>query len=78
MRMVLGYVLAFTGLAMVVLAVLDWLGIPIRKAAPPATGTRAASIWDALLAFLQKAGWVATAGLILIYLGLKALGLGGF
>ena len=78
MRMVLGSVLAFTGLAMVVLAVLDWLGIPVRRAGQAAGGKRAASIWDALLAFLQKAGWVATAGLILIYLGLKAIGVDSF
>jgi len=78
MRMVLGYVLAFVGLAMIVLAVLDWLGIPIRRAGQASSGGKKASVWDVLLAFLQKAGWVATAGLILIYLGLKAIGVDSF
>ena len=78
MLKILGYAMSFLGLLMVLIPFLEWLGINIRKGARQQTPTGGTTtIWDLLLAVLEKAGWVATAGLLLIYLGLKALGLSG-
>jgi hypothetical protein len=74
----LGHGMVCLGLLMVLIPFLEWLGIGIRRrAVRDSTKGEKKTIWDLLLAFLEKAGWVATAGLILIYLGLKALGLSG-
>ena len=78
MLKILGLIMTCLGLVMVAVAFLEWCGVKIRtKEARKATAGENKTIWDFLLAFLEKAGWVVTAGLILVYLGLKALGLGG-
>jgi hypothetical protein len=77
MLKILGYAMSFLGLLMVLIPFLEWLGINIRKGAGQPTTPGTKTIWDLLLAFLEKAGWVVTAGLILVYLGFKALGLSG-
>ena len=72
--MFVGYILVFVGLAMIILAVLDWLGVLKRKAKQAPGEVQTKGIWHVLLELLKKAGWVAFIGLVLIYLGLKTLG----
>ena len=78
MLKILGLIMTCLGLVMVAAAFLEWCGAKIRTAeARKAAAGDKKTIWDFLLAFLEKAGWVVTAGLILVYFGLKALGLSG-
>lgn len=70
-ELILGYLLILVGLVLVVLPVLAWAGmfqpVTIRSIG-------AATPWDVLLLLVQTIPWVAVLGLLLIYAGLKLLG----
>ena len=59
------------GLRLVVLPVLAWVGV-FQPVGIRAIG--AATPWDVILLLVQTIPWVAVLGLILIYAGLKLLG----
>jgi hypothetical protein len=71
-QLIAGYILILLGVVMEVIALLVWLGV-IK---PPAAGMLmdAAGPWDFLIALLGKAPWCAVVGLLLIYGGLKCVG----
>jgi hypothetical protein len=63
----LGYLLIVVGLIMILLGVLARTGlIKLQRGG----GT----VWDFLIALLEKAPWVVVVGLILIYVGCKMIG----
>jgi len=74
MELALGYLLIIVGLAFEIIAVLVWLGVvkPASSAQPQTL--EGATPWDLLIALLQKAPWTAVVGLLLIYAGLKLVG----
>jgi len=69
-QIIVGYVFIFSGLALVFLAVLAWLG----KLKPKLVDLAAASGWDVLLALVQKLPWIVFVGLLLVYAGLELIG----
>jgi hypothetical protein len=70
MQKVVGYILIFLGMAFLILNVLAWLGV-----VTPAAGLLAqVSGWDVLLALVNKLPWLSIVGLLLIYAGLKMIG----
>ncbi len=71
MQKVTGYILIFLGIACVILSVLVWLGV-ISPASGLSLGQ--ATGWDVLLLLFEKLPWVAIVGLLLIYAGLKMVG----
>jgi hypothetical protein len=71
MQIIVGYILIFLGIAFLILSVLVWFGV-LKPA--PALALAKASGWDVLLALVQKLPWMATVGLLLIYAGLKMIG----
>lgn len=71
MQIVIGYILILLGVAFLVLSVLIWLGVFKPKyelVLQESTG------WDVLIALINKLPWTATIGLLLIYAGLKMIG----
>jgi hypothetical protein len=68
-----GYLLIFIGIVFLILNVLVWLGI----IAPASTTTllAQASAWDVLLALIDKLPWLSIVGLLLIYAGMKMIGI---
>jgi len=69
---IVAYLLIVIGVGMEVVSVLVWLVV-----LQPAGGARALqsfSVWDLLLELLKRAPWPATVGLLMIYAGLKLLG----
>lgn len=70
MQIVVAYLLILIGLAMIVISVLVWLGV-LKPAGKTLT---AASFWDVLLELTKRAPWAAIVGLLLVYAGLKMLG----
>jgi hypothetical protein len=70
MQTVVAYLLILIGVAMEVISVLAWLGVikPVREALSSAT------FWDVLLELTKRAPWPAIVGLLMIYAGLKLLG----
>ena len=72
MQEIIGYVLIILGILMEILAVLVWLGI--LKPSQQARAEGETSVWDLLLELLKRAPWTAVVGLLLIYAGLKMLG----
>jgi hypothetical protein len=72
MQIIVGYILIFLGIAFLVLSVLVWFGV--LKPLTPQAMLAKASGWDVLLALIQKLPWMATVGLLLIYGGLKMIG----
>jgi uncharacterized membrane protein len=69
MLTLLGYLLVILGIVMVVFGVLAWLGI-----VTPHTRILGGGPWDFLTELTKRAPWIVVVGLILIYLGLKVLG----
>ena len=67
----LGCLLILVGLVLVVLPVLAWAGV-FQPVGIRAVGT--ATPWDVILLLAQTIPWVAVLGLLLIYAGLKLLG----
>jgi hypothetical protein len=72
MQVVIAYLLILVGAGMEVISVLVWLGV-----LQPAAGTmtlQAITFWDVLLELARRAPWPAVVGLLMIYAGLKLLG----
>ena len=69
---IVAYLLILIGIGMEVVSVLAWLGV--LKPAGEARALRSFSVWDVLLELLKRAPWPATVGLLMIYAGLKLLG----
>lgn len=72
MQTVIAYLLILIGAAMEVVSVLVWLGV-----VKPMNDTRTLSnisFWDVLLELVKRAPWPAVVGLLMIYAGLKLLG----
>ncbi len=72
MQTVVGYLLILVGVGMEIISVLAWLGV----LKPVTTGKtlQAVSFWDVLLELARRAPWAAVVGLLMIYAGLKLLG----
>ncbi len=71
MQIIVGYILILLGVAYLVLSLLVWLGIIKPKTnivIQESTG------WDVLIALINKLPWTAVVGLLLIYAGLKLIG----
>lgn len=73
MQTIVGYLLIIIGAGMEVVSVLVWLGVlkPVASSKP----LRAATFWDVLLELLRRAPWPAAVGLLMIYAGLKLIGI---
>jgi len=72
MQEVIGYVLIILGAIMEIISVLVWLGV--LKPVSTSVTLQAATFWDVLLELAKKAPWTAVVGLLLIYAGLKMIG----
>ena len=72
MQTVVAYLLILVGIGMEIISVLVWLGV--LKPATDVKTLRAASFWDVLLELSRRAPWAAVVGLLMIYAGLKLLG----
>lgn len=72
MQTIVAYLLILVGIAMEVISVLVWLGV-LKPVAEMKT-LQAVSFWDVLLELSRRAPWVAVVGLLMIYAGLKLLG----
>ncbi len=70
MQTIVAYLLILIGIAMEVVSVLVWLNV----LKPAGEMLRAASFWDVLLELAKRAPWTAVVGLLMIYAGLKLLG----
>ncbi len=67
----IGYLAVLLGLVMELAALLVSLGI-----VKPTVSTKdGATFWDFLIALMQRAPWYAAVGLVLIYAGLKLIGI---
>ncbi|MGE5249435.1 MAG: hypothetical protein ACM3QS_04400 [Bacteroidota bacterium] len=69
---IVAYLLILVGIGMEIISVLVWLGV--IKPAGEARALRSVSWWDVLLELLRRAPWPAVVGLLMIYGGLKLLG----
>ncbi len=69
---IIAYLLILIGIGMEVVSVLVWLGV--LKPAGQTAALRSVSVWDLLLELLKRAPWPAVVGLLMIYAGLKLLG----
>ncbi len=72
MQTVVGYLLILIGAGMEVVSVLVWLGV--IKPAAGGSPLQSATFWDILLELLKRAPWPAAVGLLMIYAGLKMIG----
>lgn len=72
MQTFVAYLLILVGVGMEIVSVLVWLGV--IKPAVTAMTLQAASFWDVLLELARRAPWAAVVGLLMIYAGLKLLG----
>lgn len=70
MQTIIAYLLIIIGIAMEIISVLVWLG----ALKPAGESLRSASFWDVLLELAKRAPWTAVVGLLMIYAGLKLLG----
>jgi hypothetical protein len=71
MQTVVGYLLILVGVGMEIISVLVWLKV-LKPAAVKAL--QAVSFWDVLLELTRRAPWAAIVGLLMIYAGLKMVG----
>ena len=72
MQVAIGYILIILGALMEVVAILVWVGIiPHNRIVTLAN----ANVWDVLLELLRRFPWCAIVGLVLIYAGLKMVGI---
>ncbi|MGC8855171.1 MAG: hypothetical protein ACP5QU_00045 [Anaerolineae bacterium] len=71
MQTIVGYILIILGIALIVLSVLAWLGV--IKPTPEMALARATG-WDVLIALINKLPWLSIVGLLLIYAGMKMIG----
>ena len=72
MQTVVAYLLIMIGIGMEIISVLVWLGV--LKPAGEGKTLRSVTFWDVLLELLRRAPWPAAVGLLMIYAGLKLLG----
>ena len=72
MQTAVGYLLIIIGIGMEIISVLAWLGVlkPVSKGATFQT----VSFWDVLVELARRAPWPAVVGLLMIYAGLKMVG----
>jgi hypothetical protein len=68
---IVGGLLTLIGLALVVLEVLILIGV---IQVPTAQDLLQANVWDFLILLLDRAGWLVIVGLLLIYGGVRVLG----
>jgi hypothetical protein len=73
MQIIVGYLLILIGIAMEIVSVLVWLGV--LKPTGSEKTLRAATFWDVLLELTKRAPWPAVVGLLMIYAGLKMIGI---
>ena len=73
MQTIVGYLLIIIGAGMEVVSVLVWLGV--LTPASRNVALRSATFWDVLLELLKRAPWPAAVGLLMIYAGLKMIGI---
>jgi hypothetical protein len=71
MQTVVGYLLILVGVGMEIISVLVWLKV-LKPASVKAL--QAVSFWDVLLELTRRAPWAAIVGLLMIYAGLKMVG----
>jgi len=72
MQTVVGYLLILVGVGMEIISVLVWLGV--LKPVTSVKTLQSVSFWDVLLELARRAPWAAVVGLLMIYAGLKLLG----
>jgi hypothetical protein len=72
MQTIVGYLLILVGVGMEIISVLVWLGV--LKPVSEVKTLQAVSFWDVLLELARRAPWAAVVGLLMIYAGLKLLG----
>lgn len=72
MQVVVAYLLILVGVGMEIISVLVWLGV--LKPVTAMKTLQAVSFWDVLLELARRAPWAAVVGLLMIYAGLKLLG----
>jgi hypothetical protein len=72
MQTIIAYLLILIGIGMEIVSVLAWLGV--LKPAGEAKALRSVTFWDVLLELLRRAPWPAAVGLLMIYAGVKLLG----
>ena len=72
MQTVVGYLLILVGVGMEIISVLVWLGV--LKPVTEVKTLQAVSFWDVLLELTRRAPWAAVVGLLMIYAGLKMVG----
>ena len=73
MQTFVAYLLILVGVGMEIVSVLVWLGV--LKPAVTVKTLEAASFWDVLLELAKRAPWAAVVGLLMIYAGIKLLGI---
>jgi hypothetical protein len=73
MQTVVGYLLILVGIGLEIVSVFVWLGV--LKPAGGEKALRSVSFWDVLLELARRAPWTAVVGLLMIYAGLKLLGI---
>jgi len=73
MAVIVGWIMVVLGLLMVILGVLAWLGVV--KVPTPGLTIAQAGFFDLLIALLKTAPWVVVVGLLLIWVGLKLVGI---
>jgi len=72
MQVVVAYLLILVGVGMEIISVLVWLGV--LKPVTNVKTLQSVSFWDVLLELARRAPWAAVVGLLMIYAGLKLLG----
>ena len=71
-QIVTGYFFLVIGAGMEVVSVLVWFGV--LKPLNNTQALRSVSFWDVLLELAKRAPWPAVVGLLMIYAGLKLIG----
>jgi hypothetical protein len=72
MQTAVAYILILVGVGMEIISVLVWLGV--LKPVTTVKTLQTVSFWDVLLELARRAPWAAVVGLLMIYAGLKLLG----
>ena len=73
MQVVVAYLLILVGVGMEIISVLVWLGV--LKPVTNVKTLQSVSFWDVLLELAKRAPWAAVVGLLMIYAGIKLLGI---
>ena len=70
-QIIVGYILILLGIGFLVLSVLVWFGVIKPK---PKLLISDATLIEILIAMIQYLPWTATVGILLIYAGIKMIG----